>query len=147
MGGADPEGDDVLCPGDDVLSELNGVFGYPNSDRYKYAKSHNKFGRIPNAPDNYKALIDAYEYAGVPVSKGWQAYLRLLGTIRTPDPQQGPQNIYDIAQARNNGLITSAGMSTIVHEPHSGGHVHTRPGAGAASIEIDSPFPLPSGKK
>ncbi len=142
MGGADPEGDEVLCPGDDVLRELNQVFGDPNSDRYKHAKSHNKFGAIPNAPDNYKALIDAYEYAGVPVSQKWRAYFRLLGTIRTPDPQQGPQNIYDIAQARNSGLTTDAAMSTIVHEPTEGGHVHTKPGAGAAQIVIDSPFPL-----
>jgi hypothetical protein len=143
MGSGVPEdGVVVLCDGDDVLVELNGAFGDPYSNRYKYAQSHNDFGKIQNVAGNYKALIDAYTAAGVPVSPRWAAYLRLLGTVGT----QGPQNIYDIAQARYNALNNGVGMSTVVHVPKNGGHVHTPPGAGIDPIIIDSPCPLPSAK-
>src|SRR5258708_14608272 len=121
MGGSfDETGKILICAGDDVLRELNQVFGHPNSAEYQYAKNHNNFGAIPNATDNYRALIDAYVYAGVPVSSRWAAYLRLLGTVGT----QGPQNIHDIAQTRNDALIQDVAMSTIVHVPTHGGHVH-----------------------
>ena len=139
--GFDETGSAIPCGGDDVIDELNGVFSNPNSAEYKHAQNHNTFGAIQNVPGNYKALIDAYKAAGVPVSDRWRAYLRLLGTVGT----QGPQNIYDIAQARHDALIQGVAMSTTVHEPKHGGHVHVhRPsGSASGSIRIDSPFPLP----
>ena len=144
MGMFDPKGGGEAppCDGEDVLEQLNNVFGNPDSDRYKYAKSHNKFGTIPNAPGNYKALIEAYEYAGLTVNEAWRSYLRALGRVRSADPQQGPQNIYDIAQFRDRCLKNDLGMRTMTHEPHGGGHVHTEPGIGVDPAVIDSPFPL-----
>src|SRR5450756_1797754 len=130
----------VECPGHDVLDELNHAFSDPNSHKYKHAQHHNKFGTIQNVAHNYKDLIKAYEAAGVAVSGGWVVYLRKLGTAGT----QGPQNIYDIAQARHDALIQGVAMSTTVHVPKRGGHVHVhRPsGSASGSITIDSPFPL-----
>lgn len=144
MGGGDPKDGETLnlCDGDDVLVELNDAFGDPNSAKYQYAQSHNTFGNIQNVAGNYKALIDAYKYAGVDVIPRWAAYLRLLGTVGT----QGPQNIYDIAQTRDHGLTNRLGMSTIVHVPQHGGHVHARHGAGNQASVIDSPCPLPLAK-
>jgi hypothetical protein len=141
-GGFDEKGSMILCDGDDVLVELNHVFGHPNSAKYKYAQSHNTFGAIQSVAGNYKALIDAYAAAGVPVSDRWRAYLRLLGTVGT----QGPQNIYDIAQTRDHALTQGVGMSTVVHVPKHGGHVHTVRGSGAGLSMIDSPCPLPPAK-
>ena len=46
--------------------------------------------------------------------------------VRSADPQQGPQNIYDIAQFRDHCLKNNLGMRTIIHDPHDGGHVHTQ---------------------
>ena len=145
MGSFDPKaGYAPPCEGEDVLGQLNAVFGNPDSDRYKKAKSQNKFGAIPNAPGNHKALIDAYEYAGLDVSnKGWVSYLRALGRVRSANPEQGPQNIYDIAQFRDRCLKNDLGMRTIIHQPHDGGHVHTKPGMGIDPEIVDSPFPLP----
>jgi len=133
----------IMCDGDDVLVELNRVFGHPNSHRYRHAQANNQFGTVPNAPGNYDALIDAYRQAGLVVTSGWQTYLTLLGTVSMPDPQQGPQNIYDIAQFRYNGLTKGVAMSTIIHD---GGSVHTRPGTGIEPDVIDSPCPLPLAK-
>ena len=145
MGGAVPvDGDEtgsaIPCGGEDVIDELNAVFSNPNSAEYKHAQHHNSFGAIQNVAGNYKALIDAYKAAGAPVSGGWAVYLRKLGTVGT----QGPQNIYDIAQARHDALIQGLPMSTTVHEPKHGGHVHVQRPSGSASgsITIDSPFPL-----
>jgi hypothetical protein len=143
MGSGFEETGVIICDGDDVLKDLNHVFGNPNSEKYKHAKNNNTFGAIQNVPGNYKALIDAYTTAGIPVSGGWAAYLRLLGTVKTDGPQQGPQNIYDIAQMRYNGLINNVAMSTDVHVPQHGGHVHTRHGSGGQPSMINSPCPLP----
>lgn len=141
MGGAviEPGG----CDGGDVIKDLNHAFGHPGSDKYKYAQSNNTFGGVNNAPGNYTELIDAYTTAGVPVSDFWAAYLRLLGTVKQEGPQQGPQNIYDIAQMRYDGLINNKAMSTKIHLPKHGGHVQTKHGSGAEPSTIDSPFPLP----
>ena len=70
------------CDGSDVLQELNDVFNDPNSARYKFAQRNNSFGAIKNAPGNYRALIEAYETAGLSDINGWAAYLRRLGTGR-----------------------------------------------------------------
>ena len=64
------------CNGDDILAQLNAVFGFPHMRAYKYAKEHNKFGSVPNSPGNYNALIDAYDHAGLEVTDTWRAYLR-----------------------------------------------------------------------
>ena|ERR1700690_316381 len=140
--GFDETGAMAKCEGDDVLKALNDAFGDPLSVKYKYAKDNNTFGNIQNVPGNYKDLILAYLTAGVDVCARWSAYLRVLGTVRTPDPQQGPQNIYDIAQFRDSCLKNGLGMSTITHTPHDGGHVHTQPGSGINPAVVDSPFPL-----
>jgi hypothetical protein len=132
------------CNGEDILAQLNSVFGFPHMRSYKYAKEHNKFGTVPAGPGNYQALIEAYEYAGLEVTQTWRAYLRALGTLRTPDLEQGPQNIYDIAQFRDQCLKNNQGMRTIIHDPHDGGHVHTKPGTGTDPEIVDSPYPLPA---
>jgi hypothetical protein len=142
MGGSfDETGAMVTCDGKDVLDELNKVFKNPNSARYRQAQSQrDKFGAITNTADNYLALIDAYNAAGVAVGAGWSAYLTLLGTAQP----QGPQNIYDIAQFRYNGLNDGAEMETVVHVPKQGGHVHTQPGVKPGEPNtIDSPCPMP----
>ena len=135
MGGADPEDEQALCSGDDVLTELNDAFSDPNCAEYMYARTHNAFWAVDNAPGNYNDLIAAYTIAHVPVSKMWAAYLKHLGEL----VPQGPQNIYKIAQARNDGLTRWAAMSTKTHPPKNGGHVHTS-GVGVGSITIDSPY-------
>jgi hypothetical protein len=131
----------VLCGGDDVLKELNDVFGDPTCARYQYAQSHNTFGAIENLPGNCEALIKAYECAKVPVGGPWAEYLRRLGKIGSPE--QGAQNIYDIAQIRYNGLTDGVIMLTDVHVPINGGHVRTVRGSKAGlHSSIDSPCPL-----
>jgi hypothetical protein len=136
MGGSfDEKGRMVSCNGQGVISELNRVFGQPNSAPYRYAQSNNTFGAIQNVQDNCKDLALAYLTAGVDVGAAWYAYLRLLGT----GPQGSPQNIYDIAQTRYNSLRNGVPMDTKVH---AGGNVHTRPGSGSTPSEIDSPCPL-----
>lgn len=130
----------IMCDGDDVLVDLNRVFGNPNSHRYRLAQANNRFGTVPNAPGNFNNLIDAYRQAGLVVSPGWVTYLTLLGTV---DATQGPQNIYDIAQFRYNGLTKGVGMRTMIHD---GGRVHVRPGTGLDPDVIDSPCPLPQDK-
>jgi hypothetical protein len=145
MGGSVPEDgqetEAIPCGGEDVIRELNGVFSNPNSAEYKHAQKHNTFGAIQNVARNYNALIEAYTAAGAPVGGGWVGYLKKLGTVGT----QGPQNIYDIAQARHDALTKGMAMSTTTHPPKDGGHVHIhRPSASAGgSVTIDSPFPLP----
>ena len=136
MGSGVAKGEAVICDGDDVLVELNRVFGNPNSHRYKQAQANNQFGNVPNAADNYLKLVDAYRQAGLVVPAGWEAYLRFLGAA-------DPQNIYDIAQFRYKGLTQGKGMSTIIH---NGGRVRTFPGAGIEPDVIDSPCPLPQAK-
>jgi hypothetical protein len=139
MGGAfDETGRMFICAGDDVLHQLNDVFSNSNSVKYRFARANNLFGLIPNEEGNWEALIIAYLFAGVDVSSNWARYLKRLGTA----VPQGPQNIYDIAVARNNALNGGQGMSTVVHEPTNGGHVRTGPGAGVDLIIIDSPCPM-----
>jgi hypothetical protein len=131
MGGSfDEKGRMVSCNGQNVLAQLNQVFGQPNSAKYRYARSNNTFGAIQNVQDNYKDLALAYLTAGLDVDGAWYAYLKLLGT----GPQGSPQNIYDIAQTRNTALTGNAGIDTTTHG--GGGPVHTTPNT------IDSPCPL-----
>jgi hypothetical protein len=134
----DTNAEAAICDGLDVIKELNQIFENTNSAKYRYAKEHNKFGAVPNAADNYTALIDAYNYAGIPVGSRWAAYLRKLGTVGT----QGPQNIYDIAQTRDSALTIDGGVQTTTHAPQHGGHVHVRRGSGAQPGLISSPLPL-----
>ena len=130
MGGA-IDSDINPCDGTDVLAELNDVFNNQNSARYKFAQRNNMFGAIKNAPGNYRALIEAYETAGVADINGWAAYLRRLG--RGP---KGPQKIYSIAQLRHKALSQGVATLTVTHE--QGGHVDTPKGLNV----IDSPSPL-----
>jgi hypothetical protein len=147
MGSFDPKaGDPPPCNGDDILAQLNSVFGFPHMRAYKYAKAHNKFGSVPGGPGNYKALIEAYEYAGLEVTDMWRSYLTALGTVVSPNLEQGPQNISDIARFRDTNLRANKGMRTIIHQPHDGGHVHTQPGSGIDPEIVDSPYPLPEPK-
>jgi hypothetical protein len=144
MGGFDENGNMTQCPvGADVLNRLNLVFGDKDSHEYRKAKDNNLFGKVENKPGNYDALIKAYCAAGVKVKDhaNWGPYLRLLGTAVSPE--QGAQNIYDIAQVRFKALNKNEGMSTIVHEPQNGGRVRTQPGSGLDPHVIDSPYPLP----
>jgi hypothetical protein len=122
---------DVPCDGSDVLAELNAVFNNPNSARYRFAQSHNRFGAIKNVAGNYQALIDAYKAAGVADNRGWIAYLRRLGMAIG-----GPQKIYRIAQVRHAALVEGVATWTVIHE--CGGHVDTPDGLHV----IDSPSPL-----
>jgi len=148
MGAFDPKagGEAPPCNGDDILAQLNSVFGFTHMKSYKYAREHNKFGTVPAGPGNYKALIEAYEYAGLEVTDMWRSYLKALGTVLTPNLEQGPQNISDIARFRDINLRANKGMRTITHQPHDGGHVHTQPGSGVDPEIVDSPYPLPGPK-
>jgi hypothetical protein len=130
MGGA-IDSDINPCDGTDVLAELNDVFNDLNSARYKFAQRNNTFGSIKNVPGNYRALIEAYETAGVADINGWAAYLRRLGT-----GPKGPQKIYSIAQVRHKALTQGVVTLTVTHE--QGGHVDTPNGLHV----IDSPSPL-----
>jgi hypothetical protein len=144
MGGAVIKaGTAYQCDGNDVIVHLNKVFGDPTSDKYKFAQSHNQFGDVPNADGNWQALRDAYKFAGVSVNPGWESYLEFLGTVQP----QGPQNIYDIAQFRYNGLVDGTIMDTVVHVPKHGGHVRAQRGTKAGVHgQIDSPCPMPQAK-
>jgi hypothetical protein len=130
MGGA-IDSDVNPCDGSDVLQELNDVFNHPHSARYKFAQRNNIFGAIKNAPGNYRALIEAYETAGLTDINGWAAYLRRLGT-----GPKGPQNIYKIAQIRHKALTQGVATLTVIHD--DGGQVDTPDGLRV----IDSPSPL-----
>lgn len=143
MGGSfDELGNMVLCNGKDVLKKLNDVFGDPSSKSYQQAQAaKDKFAAVPNGDNNYLALIEAYNAAGVPVNvtDPWGIYLQLVGTVQP----QGPDNISAIAQFRYDGLNTGAPMETVVHVPQHGGHVRTRRGlAPGASNTVDSPCPM-----
>jgi hypothetical protein len=129
------------CDGNDVITQLNKVFGDPDCDAYKYAQSHNKFGDVPkDGNENWKALRDAYKFAGVPVNPGWESYLEFLGTVQP----QGPDNIYNIAQFRYNGLVDGTIMDTVIHVPKNGGHVRALRGTKAGVHgQVDSPCPMP----
>jgi hypothetical protein len=130
------------CDGEDILAQLNYVFGFPHLKAYKHAKEHNKFGKVSSEPGNYQELIDAYVHAGLEVTPTWAAYLKALGTVETPNLEQGAQNIKDIATYRDRNLKNNRGMRTAIHEPHDGGHVHILPGTGIDPEVVDSPYPL-----
>jgi hypothetical protein len=119
------------CDGSDVLQELNDVFNHPHSARYKFAQRNNTFGAIRNAPGNYRALIEAYETAGLTDINGWAAHLRRLGT-----GPKGPQNIYKIAQIRHKALTQGVATLTVTHA-HG-----VRVDAPDGLHVIDSPSPL-----
>lgn len=130
------------CLGEDILAQLNHVFGFPHLKVYKYAQAHNNFGTVKT----YQDLINAYEYAGLEVTPRWAAYLRVLGSL----VPQGPQNIADIAKFRNDCLTAepAEAMKTIVHTPKDGGHVHVQHGSlTGLPNQVDSPFPLPGDAK
>ena len=110
MGGGGIDSDFNPCDGSDVLAELNDVFNDPGSARYKFAQRNNTFGRIQNVPGNYRALIEAYETAGLTDINGWAAYLRRLGT-----GPKGSQKIYRIAQTRHKALTQGVATLTIIH--------------------------------
>jgi hypothetical protein len=131
MGGGGIDRDINPCDGSDVLAELNDVFNNPNSARYKFAQRNNTFGAIKNVPGNYRALIEAYETAGVADINGWAAYLRRLGT-----GPSGPQKIHKIAQVRHKALTQGVATLTTIHA--RGVQVDTPNGLQL----IDSPSPL-----
>src|SRR3984957_6549386 len=116
MGAAfDEQGSMTFCDGKDVLQKLNDVFGDPTSKAYNQAwAARDMFAAVPNGANNYLALIDAYNAAGVPVkvTDPWGKYLQLLGTV----PPQGPDNISAIAQFRYDGLKTGETMEKVEHE-------------------------------
>jgi hypothetical protein len=142
MGAFDSKAGDP-CDGNDILAQLNSVFGFPHMRAYRYAREHNKFGSVGGGPGNYQALIEAYEYAGLEVTPMWASYLKALGTVQSPNLEQGAQNILDIARFRDVNLRANKGMRTIIHTPHDGGHVHIEPGSGTDPEIVDSPYPLP----
>ena len=109
--GGDVNSDFNPCDGSDVLAELNDVFNNPNSARYRFAQRNNAFGAIKNAPGNYRALIEAYETAGLSDINGWGAHLRRLGT-----GPKGPQQIHRIAQIRHKALTQGVATLTVTHE-------------------------------
>jgi hypothetical protein len=142
MGGSfDEHGTMASCDGQDVIDELNKVFGDTSSSGYLKAQAKKDlFKNIPNGAGNYQALIDAYNTVGVPVRGGWLKYLTLLGSVQP----QGPDNIYAIAQFRYENLDAGLPMETVVHVPKHGGHVHTRRGSKAGlGSQVDSPCPMP----
>jgi hypothetical protein len=135
MGSGVVEAGAVGCTGDDVLKDLDDVFGHPNSKKYKDAKNAALalFQQVPYAANNWQQLYDAYvaayQAAGVSVCQNWQPYLSTL----TQD------NIYLIAQARSQGLVMNWAMTTKTHDPSQGGHgVNVSNGGG--SVTIDSPY-------
>ncbi len=135
-GGIIETGGTLICDGQDVIDELNAVFGDPKSARYQYAQQNNSFGSVPAGLGNYSALIQAYKDAKVTVSSGWVNYLTALGTS---DPTLGPKDISTIADFRNKHLLAGKKMKTKVHDPANGGHVKVD------VDDIDSPCPMPQG--
>jgi hypothetical protein len=134
--GGDPHdpNDAEACLGNDVINQLNDVFGDPHSDKYQTAQANNQFGGVGT---DYNLLIGAYGRVGLNVNGRWQAYLRKLHSI-------DPNNISTIATFRDNNLKSGAGMNTIIHLPEHGGHVRTQPGSGVDPAVINAPFPLPN---
>jgi hypothetical protein len=138
--GFDPKTKMLLCNGQLITAKLNQVFRNPGTRKYKQAQDSNTFGNIQNVEGNWKDLLIAYLYAGVDVGDefpAWVAYLEDLGKGATGT--LGPQNIYNIAQTRNNALINNLGMETSTRG--GGGPVNTKPGSGSQPSTIDSPCP------
>jgi hypothetical protein len=122
---------DSGCTGADVLGRLKDAFSDPNSQAYAFAQAHNNFGAIQNVAGNSQALINAYFHAGVPLCDGWVDYLNQLGK----------DNIFIIAQARNQGLTTGVPMITKKHKHTGPGHVK-KTVAADGTITISSPYNL-----
>src|SRR5580704_2808835 len=135
MGSAVVEAGAVGCTGDDVLQDLDDVFGHPNSRKYKDAKTASLalFQAVPYAANNWQQLYDAYkaayQAAGVSVCYNWEPYLATLSQ----------DNAYLIAQTRAQALVMNWAMTTITHVPHTGGH-HVSVSNGGGSVTIDSPY-------
>jgi hypothetical protein len=129
MGGGGFTGAMDACDGNDIIQQLNEVFGHPHSEKYRYAQSHNTFGTVGTSKDNWQELVTAYTTAGVDVSGAWSGYLQALGGL-------SPDNISAIAKTRNNCLTTGGAMLTRKHVPTHGGRVHVE------ECTIDSPYPL-----
>jgi hypothetical protein len=134
---------DTPCTGADVIGDLNDVFSQPNSNGYQSAKNASLalFQGVPQTTaDNYKQLYVAYQAAyaaaGVTICPNWQPYLQSLGEV---DPTQGPLNIYNIAQARYEGLNGGKKMKTKTHTPQ-GHHIVKVMHESDGSITIDSPY-------
>jgi hypothetical protein len=141
--GFSPKTNMIEYNGQQVTIKLDQVFRNPGTPRYQKAQAASQyFGNVKNEKDNWKDLLIAYLRAGVDVGNefpAWCEYLSQLGAGNTGT--QGPQNIYDIAQARFNALTHNPpqGMQTRTHG--GGGPVHTQPGSGANPADIDSPCP------
>jgi hypothetical protein len=120
------------CSGDDVIKELNDVFGDPNDKdgRYAWAQVNNIFDTVKDAKIPYRALIAAYSEAGVDVCARWAAYLR---------HNLSDQDIIAIAQARYEALTTKppVAIATSKH-PSSGGGLTINKGK---KTTIDAPEP------
>jgi hypothetical protein len=133
----------ILCDGQLVTAKLNQVFRNPGTRKYKQAQDNNTFGSIQNVEGNWKDLLIAYLVAGVDVGDefpAWVAYLQQLGAGATGT--QGPQNIYDIAQARNTALTATPPMGMDTNTRSGGGPVRTGKGTpGGLPSTIDSPCP------
>jgi hypothetical protein len=136
MGGGEPENDAVLCSGDDVLQDLDDVFGHPHSQKYKDAKAASLalFEAVsPHGANNYQQLHDAYkaayQVAGVAICPNWEPYLATLS----------PDNIFLIAQTRGMALVMDLPMTTKTHDPTQGGH-GVIVSVGNGSVTIDSPY-------
>ncbi|HTA99276.1 MAG TPA: hypothetical protein VK804_02260 [Bradyrhizobium sp.] len=135
MGSAVVEAGAVGCTGDDVLKDLDDVFGHPNSQKYKDAKtaSLTLFQQVPYAANNWQQLHAAYEAAyqaaGVTCCDNWVPY---LGTL-------SQDNVYLIAQTRAQALVLNWAMTTKTHDPKQGGH-NVNVSNGGGSVTIDSPY-------
>jgi hypothetical protein len=135
MGGGGEPQDLTQCTGDDVLQDLDVVFGHPHSKKYQDAKSASLalFQKVPYAPNNFNQLYDAYvaayQAAGVSMCANWQPYLATLSQ----------DNVSLIAGARSQALAMNWPMTTKLHDPKQGGH-SVVVSSGNGSITIDSPY-------
>jgi hypothetical protein len=142
MGGGFAKTRTIDCNGQLVTNQLNQVFRNPGTPQYRDAQANNTFGNIQNVQGNWKDLIIAYLRAGVDVGSefpAWCAYLEQLGAGATGT--QGPQNIYDIAQARNTALTANPPQGMDTNTGPGGRSVHTAPGSGGNPTTIVSPCP------
>lgn len=123
------------CDGQDVLHDLDDVFGHPNSQKYQAAKtaSLTLFQGVPNGTNNYVKLYQAYQAAyqaaGVTPCQNWEPYLATLS----------PDNIFLIAHSRSMGLSLNWAMTTKTHDPQNGGN-GVNVSSGVGSVTIDSPY-------
>ncbi len=112
MGAAD-EPLDGPCDGQDVIDELNDVFGDPQNDedgnpqnpRFIHAKQNNNFATVKDGA----GLYDAYVCAGVKQNKFWRDYLT------THLPAQDPDGAAKIAAARHSQLMNNFGVTAQTH--------------------------------